>query len=96
MTKLVRQFPKEVELENQKAIVRIFNPYGHGEWYLLNADPSDTDYLICIAVLHEVEVGPVRLSELTNLRIGPHRLPLERDKFYTPENAAELFNRLNK
>ena len=46
--KLFAQFDLGANLETQKVIAKIFNPYGRGTWYIINSDPSDPDYLWAI------------------------------------------------
>lgn len=88
---LFAQYAKGSDLENQKVIAKIFNPYGRGVWYIINSDPNDPDYLWAIVDLFDVEVGSVSRSELETLKVPPFRLGLERDMSFTPINAAELF-----
>lgn len=81
-------------LEVQNIICKIFNPYGHGTWYLINQDPDDPDYLWCIANVFEVEVGSVLKSELVSFKIQPFNLGLERDLYFKQINAAEAFKKI--
>jgi hypothetical protein len=92
--KLFEQYSKGSNLESQKVVAKIFNPYGRGVWYLLNSDPNDPDYIWAIVNLFEVEMGSVSRSELESLRVPPFRLPLERDLYFTPVNAKELYDGL--
>ena len=69
-------------------------PYGHGTWHLINQDPEDPNYLYCIAKLYEVEVGSVLKSKLTEIRLTPAQLPLERDLYFKPVNAQTALDRL--
>lgn len=88
--KLFEQYHLGSDLEKQEVVAKIFNPYGMGTWYLLNSDPEDPDYIWAIVDLFEIEVGSVSRHELESIRI--HGLPLERDKSFTPINAAELLS----
>lgn len=92
--KLFAQFEKGSDLENQMVVAKIFNPYGRGVWYILNSDPSDPDYLWAIVDLFDVEAGSVSRSELESIKVPPFRLPLERDMYFEPINAAELYRGL--
>jgi hypothetical protein len=92
--KLFAQFEQGSDLENQMVVAKIFNPYGRGVWYIINSDPSDPDYLWAIVDLFEVEAGSVSRSELESIKVPPFRLPLERDMYFTPINAAELYRGL--
>lgn len=92
--KLFAQFPKGGDLESQMVIAKIFNPYGRGTWYIINSDPDDPDYLWAIVDLFDVEVGSVSRSELETIKVPPFRLGLERDMYFEPKNAAEVFRGL--
>ena len=94
--KLQAQYSSNNELERQQVVCKIFNPYGHGSWYLLNQDPEDPDYLWAIVSSFEVEIGGVLKSELEGTRITPAKLPLERDLYFEPINAKEAYDRLLK
>ena len=89
--KLQTQYAKGNDLESQDVIAKIFNPFGHGTWYLINHDPEDPDYLWAIVDLMEVEVGSVSKKELeqTKVRFG---LGLERDLYFEPMNAQKLLS----
>jgi hypothetical protein len=94
--KLFAQFPKGGSLEGQKVIAKIFNPYGRGRWYIMNSDPEDPDYLWGIVELFdgEPEVGSFSRSELENLRVGAFKLGLERDLYFDPMDAMEVYRGL--
>jgi hypothetical protein len=94
--KLFAQYKLGSDLSKQEAVVKIFNPYGRGTWYILNSDPDDPDYLWAIVKMQEVEVGSVSRSELENLRIGPYGWRLEKDSSFDPMNAMELFKGLRE
>lgn len=93
---LQKQYKLGSDLSKQDAIVKIFNPYGRGYWYLLNQDPDDPDYLWAIVVLYqgEPEVGSVSLSELQSIKFSPYRLPLEVDRGFRKINAETLLEGL--
>jgi hypothetical protein len=91
---LFAQYRKGGDLENQKVVAKIFNPYGNGTWYLINSDPNDSDYLWAIVDLFEVELGSVSRMDLETIKVPPFRLGLERDMSFTPINAQELFDGL--
>jgi hypothetical protein len=93
-SKLFEQYKKGSDLENQKVVAKIFNPYGRGTWYLLNSDPQDPDYIWAIVDFFEVEMGSVSRSELQGIKVPPFGLGLERDMSFTPINAKELFEGL--
>ncbi len=93
--KLFAQYQKGASLENQVVVAKIFNPYGAGRWYLLNSDPSEPDYLWAIVQINgEPETGSVSRKGLENIRVKPFNLPLERDLYFSPINALELYKGL--
>lgn len=94
--KLFAQFPKGGNLEGQKVIAKVFNPYGRGRWYIMNSDPDDPDYLWGIVELFEgqPEVGSFSRSELENIKVGAFKLPLERDLYFNEVNAMEVYRGL--
>jgi hypothetical protein len=95
--KLFAQYKIGSDLNKQKVVAKIFNPYGIGRWYLLNSDPNDPDYLWAIVQMgDEVEIGSVSRSELESIRIKPHGLPLERDMYFSERNAMEVLDGLEK
>lgn len=92
--KLFQQFPLGNDLDAQQVVCKIFNPYGRGTWYILNSDPNDPDYLWAIVDLFEIEVGSVSREDLESIKVPPFRLPLERDKGFSPMNAGDLYRNL--
>jgi len=93
---LFAQYPKGSDLENQMVIAKIFNPYGRGIYYLLNSDPNDSDYLWAIVDLFEVEMGSVSRSELQTVKLPPFGLGFERDLYFSPKPAKEVWEGLMK
>jgi hypothetical protein len=92
---LFKQYSMGSDLEKQKVVTKIFNPYGEGRWYLLNSDPDDPDYIWAIvSMFGNVEMGSVSRSELESIRLRPFGLPLERDLYFTPKNAKEVYEGL--
>lgn len=91
--KLVAQYPKAGDMEQQDVICKIFNPYGIGTWYCINMAP-DEDYIWCIASVYEVEVGSVLRSELESITFAEHGMQLERDLYFKPVNAQQAYERL--
>jgi ppGpp synthetase/RelA/SpoT-type nucleotidyltranferase len=93
-----QQLFKQFNLGNsmsQNVVVKIFNPYGQGYWYIMNSDPQDPDYLWGIVDLGRgVEVGSVSRREVESVRVRPFMLPLERDISFSPTPAKEIFEGL--
>ena len=88
---LFAQYPKGSDLENQMVVAKIFNPYGRGVWYLLNSDPEDPDYIWAIVDLFEPDMGSVSRSELQTVKVPPFGLGLERDIYFSPKPAKEVW-----
>jgi len=88
---LFAQYPKGSNLENQMVVAKIFNPYGRGVWYLLNSDPEDPDYIWAIVDLFEPDMGSVSRSELQTVKVPPFGLGLERDIYFSPKPAKEVW-----
>jgi hypothetical protein len=92
--KLQEQFPKGADF-GQMVVAKFFDPCGSWSWYVMNQDPEDPDYLWGIVDGFEVEMGSFSLSELEsgNGRLG---LGLERDLYFKPIPASEVWEKLNK
>jgi hypothetical protein len=59
----------------------------------MNQDPDDSDYLWGIVKGNEIEVGSFSLSDLQNYK-GSLGIGIERDLYFMPINATELWNKL--
>jgi|GEM_PF-6629388 len=96
-TKLFQQYPKGNDLANQVVVAKIFNPYGRGRWFLVNADPNDPNYIWAIVELDgDVEVGSIHRQDLEAARITRFNFPLERDLGFRQQNAKEVLEGLRK
>ena len=93
-TKLQANYPKGSSF-NQNVVAKIFDPTGSYTWYLMNQDPNDPEYIWAIVKGFEVETGSVGKSELekTTGKLGLH---LERDMYFKPMPAKELWDKLIK
>ena len=81
-------------MENQNVVVKIYNPYGKGTWFIMNSDPNDPDYLWGIANLgYGPEVGSISRSDLENYR-NRFGWGFERDLSFRPKNAKEVYEGL--
>lgn len=99
MKQLQSQYKMGSDLSKQNVIVKIFNPYGRGTWYLVNQDPNDTNYVWGIVDMgYGVSVGSFSLRELESLRVKVFgaQFPLEKDRYFDPKNAMMMFNSLNE
>ena len=92
--KLFEQYKFGSDLDKQDVVVKIFNPYGQGTWYIMNADPDEPDYMWGIVDLFETEMGSMSRDELVSLRISPLKFKLERDISFKPTNAKVIFDGL--
>jgi len=88
-----KQYPKGASL-NQRVVAKFFNPCGSWTWYLMNQDPENPDYLWGIVDGFAVEMGSFSLSELQSVRLK-FGLRIERDLYFTPISAKELYEKLN-
>jgi len=88
-----KQFSSGAGME-QKVVAKFFDPTGSYTWYLMNSDPENPDYCWGIVKGHAVEMGSFSLSDLQNYR-GQFGLGIERDKFFTPMIAEDVWNRLH-
>lgn len=93
LQKAKEQFHLGAEMESQMIVAKFFNPVGAGTWYLMNMDPEDEDYCWGIVSLFEVEMGSFSKSEIENFK-GQFGLSIERDLYFEPINAKELWDKL--
>jgi hypothetical protein len=79
----------------QMIVAKFFDPTGSWSWFLMNQDPSDPNYLWGIVKGFEIEMGSFSLQELQDFR-GRFGIGIERDLYFTPITARELWEKLNK
>lgn len=95
-TKLFANYSKGSNMANQNVVVKIFNPYGKGRWYIMNSDPNDPDYLWGIVDLgYGPEVGSISRSDLENYR-NRFGWGFERDLSFRPKNANVVLDGLKE
>lgn len=70
--------PEDVD---SKVVVKLFNPYGPGDWYLSEMNPT-TGACYGLCMIHEPELGYVNIKELEELDCGLGGV--ERDIMFTP------------
>ena len=92
--KLQEQFSKGSDFD-QMVVTKFFDPCGSWSWYCMNQDPDDPDYLWGIVRGFEVEMGSFSLSELESVK-GAFGIGIERDLYFTPIPASEIWEKLNK
>ena len=70
-----------VPVEEKAVLVKFFNPYGSGTWFVFEAEKLEGgDYrFFGLAHIHEWELGYFLLSELMEGMENTYGLPLERD-----------------
>ena len=91
--KATEQFDKGSDLDDQMIIAKFFNPMGSWTWYLMNL-ADDGDYAWGIVDGHEVEMGSFSMNELQSVKL-PFGLGIERDMYFEPIPANELWKELN-
>ncbi len=91
--KAVKQYPLGSDME-QTVVAKFFNPTGIGTWYLMNMH-KDNDYCWGICHIYEWEIGSFSINELKGVNL-PFGLKIERDKFFKPVKASELWTELKK
>jgi len=89
-----KQYPLGADM-NQKVVAKFFDPAGSYTWYLMNQDPNDLMYCWGIVKGNFVEVGSFNLGDLISYR-GAWGLGIERDRYFEPMSAKEVFDKLNK
>ena len=89
------QYHKGASLNDQMIVAKFFDPCGSWTWYLMNQDPNDPDYLWGIFKGNELDRGSFSLSELQEYK-GRFGLGIERDKFFTPAPAKDIYDKLVK
>lgn len=90
-----KQYPLGSDLDKQKVVAKFFTPWGDWTWYVMNQDPKDPNYLWGIVKGFAVEMGSFSLSELETVT-GPFGLKVERDLYFTPMPAKEVWNALHE
>lgn len=99
MTKAIqKQAEKQYALGadmNQKVVAKYFNPAGTGTWYLMNKSPHVSDYAWGIVDLFDVEMGSFSINELESISL-PFGLKIERDMYFEPMKAKDVWDKLNR
>jgi hypothetical protein len=76
-------------------VAKFFDPCGSWTWYLITQDPDDADYLWGIVKGFELEMGSFSLKELKEYK-GKFGLGIERDLYFRPMSAKEVWDRLGR
>ena len=88
------QYDKGSDLDGQMIVAKFFNPMGSWTWYLMNLH-EDKDYAWGIVDGFAVEMGSFSMSELQSTKL-PLGLGIERDLYFEPMKASEVWEQLNK
>lgn len=92
-----KKLPKLYETDSipndQKNIIcKFFNPIGHGDWYVLEGEEKDDDFIFFGLVhLHEKELGYFSLKELQSTRL-PFGMKIERDLHFKSYSLKEVYS----
>jgi len=80
---------------NSKVVVKLFNPYGRGDWYLSEMNPVTGDcYGLCM--IYEPELGYVDIKELEQLDCGlggVERDIMFKSNKYTHDECRKFINK---
>jgi hypothetical protein len=76
-------------------VVKLFTPDAGATWLLTSIDPDDHDVAhgLCDLGLGHPEIGPVRLTELAEVR-GMLHLPIEQDLHFHPDMRLSAYARI--
>ena len=88
-----KQYEQGSDME-QMVVAKYFG--GSWTWYLMNIDPENSDYAWGIVNGHALEMGSWQMSELQKVKFKPFNLPVERDKYFEPMKASDVWEQLNK
>ena len=98
MTKEIqKQAEKQYELGSdmeQMVVAKYFG--GSWTWYLMNLDPNDNNYAWGIVKGFETELGSFNMDELKSVKIPPFGLGIERDLYFEPMKAKDVWDKLNR
>ena len=90
--KATKQYDKGSDME-QMIVAKFFNPVGSWTWYLMNM-ADNGDYCWGIVDGNAVEMGSFSIKELEELQL-PLGMKIERDLYFEPMKASELWKELN-
>tara|TARA_R100000808_G_C2137699_1_gene145784 strand:+ start:259 stop:573 length:315 start_codon:yes stop_codon:yes gene_type:complete len=90
--KATKQYTKGSDMDEQMVVAKFFDAWGDWKWYLMNMKDETGDYAWGIVKGFDVEIGSFSLTELKQV-LG---LRLERDMYFEPMKASDVFNKLNK
>ena len=88
-----KQYKKGDNIDDQVIVAKFFNPMGSWTWYLMNLH-EDKDYAWGIVDGFAVEMGSFSIKELQNTKL-PLGMGIERDMYFKPIQARQLWEELN-
>ena len=91
--KAQKQYIEGSDME-QMVVAKFFG--GNWTWYLMNLDPEDSDYAWGIGDGHAEEMGSWQMGELQKVKIKPFGLGIERDLYFEPMKAKDVWDALNR
>ena len=91
--KAEKQYDEDSDME-QMVVAKFFNPVGSWTWYLMNM-ADNGDYCWGIVNGNAVEMGSWQMSELQKVKIKPFGLGIERDLYFEPMKAKDVWEQLN-
>ena len=89
----MEQYKKGSDFKAQMVVAKFFHPMSNWNWYLMNMDDENGSYCWGIVDGFAVESGSFSMDELRDLKVGG--LPMERDRYFKPIKADELWKQLN-
>ena len=93
--KATKQYTKGSDMDEQMVVAKFFDPMGSWTWYLMNMQDETGNYAWGIVKGHEIEAGSFSVSELQQIK-RPFGLGIERDMYFEPMKASDVFNKLNR
>ena len=90
--KATKQYEQGSDMD-QMVVAKYFDAMGGWKWFLMNMD-KDEDYCWGIVKGHEVEMGSFSIKELQSVKL-PLGMGIERDRYFEPMPASELWKELN-
>tara|TARA_R110000824_G_scaffold313284_1_gene500126 strand:+ start:397 stop:693 length:297 start_codon:yes stop_codon:yes gene_type:complete len=75
-------------ITKEKVVVKLFTPSGSATWWIYSMNENGDCF--GIAEMNVREYGWFNINEISELRVKPFGLPVERDMYYTPPAFGEL------
>ncbi len=93
-----RKLPKiyateSIPLEEKPIICKFFNPIGSGNWYVIEGEQKEDDFIFFGLVdLQEQEFGYFSLKELESTKL-PLGMKIERDIYFEGLKVKEIYDK---